>query len=241
MTGEFTFVGGALMGLAGSLHCAGLCGGIASSLLLASAPNGAPNGASRGAALRAPALLATQLGRALTYTAFGATVGAVGAGFGVLLELAGAQGVLRALAALSLLWVGASVAGFGPGVRRLDVPVGRLARRLGTALPGRLKAASPLALGIVWGFAPCGMVYSALLTSLLSGSALSGAAFMAGFGLATVPAVAATALGAGALVGLGRHAHDRTVPRRLLGAAICALALASLAEPARALSELCLR
>ncbi|MFG1461976.1 sulfite exporter TauE/SafE family protein [Xanthobacter sp. DSM 24535] len=232
MTGDFTCVGGALMGLAGSLHCAGLCGGIASSLLLATAPGGP--------ALGAPALMATQLGRALTYTAFGATVGSVGAGFAAVLELAGAQGVLRMLAALSLLWVGLSIAGFGPNLRRLDFSVGRLARRLGAAMPGRLKAASPLALGIIWGFAPCGMVYSALLTSLLSGSALSGATFMAGFGLATVPAVAATAFGASAMVALGRRAPARAMMRRLLGAAICALALASLAEPARALSELCL-
>ncbi|MFD0388574.1 sulfite exporter TauE/SafE family protein [Tistrella bauzanensis] len=67
-----TFMGGLLLGLAGSLHCAGICGGIASATLIAADPGGT-------ARARAGALMQIQLGRAATYTLAG---GAVGAGSG---------------------------------------------------------------------------------------------------------------------------------------------------------------
>src|SRR5262249_8738841 len=44
-----------------------------------------------------------------------------------------------------------------------------------------------LALGGLWGWVPCGMVYSVLLTAMLTGSALEGALVMAAFGLGTLP------------------------------------------------------
>lgn len=43
------------------------------------------------------------------------------------------------------------------------------------------------ALGGLWGWIPCGMVYSVLLTALLTGSALHGALVMLAFGLGTLP------------------------------------------------------
>ncbi|HXA46218.1 MAG TPA: sulfite exporter TauE/SafE family protein, partial [Burkholderiaceae bacterium] len=48
-----------------------------------------------------------------------------------------------------------------------------------------------LAVGAIWGWLPCGMVYSMLLTALLSGSALSGAVLMLAFGLGTLPTLLA--------------------------------------------------
>jgi sulfite exporter TauE/SafE len=65
------------------------------------------------------------------------------------------------------------------GWRRLE-PVTRLLLPLDT--PGKL-----LAMGALWGWLPCGMVYSVLLTAMLSGSALSGASVMLAFGLGTLP------------------------------------------------------
>src|SRR3569832_1659169 len=44
-----------------------------------------------------------------------------------------------------------------------------------------------LALGGLWGWVPCGMVYCVLLTAMLSGSALAGAGVMLAFGLGTLP------------------------------------------------------
>jgi hypothetical protein len=42
-------------------------------------------------------------------------------------------------------------------------------------------------IGALWGWLPCGMVYSVLLTAMLSGSAADGAAVMLAFGLGTLP------------------------------------------------------
>ena len=42
-------------------------------------------------------------------------------------------------------------------------------------------------LGLLWGWLPCGLVYSALVTALASGSAASGALMMLAFGLGTLP------------------------------------------------------
>ncbi len=51
-----------------------------------------------------------------------------------------------------------------------------------------------LALGMLWGWLPCGLVYTALFTSLLSGSALKGALLMLAFGIGTLPNLMAAAV-----------------------------------------------
>mgnify|MGYP001174710052 CR=1 FL=1 len=127
-----TFMGGLLLGLAGSLHCAGICGGIASATLLAARPAATARG-------RAGALLRIQSGRALTYTLAGAVAGTGSAGVAGLLDLAGANQLLRVAAALNLLWVGAALAGIGRGPRLLD----GLARRAGAAAAGSRRPRCP--------------------------------------------------------------------------------------------------
>lgn len=231
MSGDLGLIGGVLMGLAASLHCAGVCGGVASSLLLASAP------ASASGAAQGQALLAAQLGRATTYTVFGALAGLGGAGFSGLLELAGAQAVLRGLGGAALILSGLSIAGLAPSVAGADRIIGGALRRVSG--PSRRRATTPYALGLAWGLAPCGMVYAALTNAMLSGSALGGATFMAGFGLATAPAVAAAAFGARTLAGLGIRARGQM--RLALGLTLACLGALSLVEPAMALSALCLR
>ncbi|MCP9627459.1 sulfite exporter TauE/SafE family protein [Rhodopseudomonas palustris] len=224
------FIGGAVLGLAGSLHCAGLCGGIASSLLLAtSSPDAAASG-------RAATLLRIQLGRTLSYTLFGAAVGAGGAAFGGLVTLAGLQPAMRIAAACALAWTGLSVAGLFPGFRVIDRALA-MASSIRTRSSRRPPLPSSLALGIAWGFAPCGMVYAALLNAMLSGSTLAGAEFMAGFGLATIPAVAAAAFG---VTTLASARVSRRGVRSALGAALVALGAASMIEPAMSLAALCI-
>jgi sulfite exporter TauE/SafE len=224
-------IGGALLGLAGSLHCAGICGGIASTLLMATSPGAAKSGAA--------ALLKIQLGRALSYTICGALVGGSGAAFAHLVDLSGMQVVLRALAACMLIWSGCSVAGMVHGFSAFDRVLVHLAN---AARPPWLMPSArtrPIVMGVIWGFAPCGMVYAALLNATMTATASGGAEFMAGFGLATIPAVASAAYGVSALVGLGRSTSRATL-RRVLGGAITALGIVSLVEPAASLSALCL-
>lgn len=227
------FIGGALLGLAGSLHCAGVCGGIASTLLLATSSAGAKSGAA------AAALVKIQLGRALSYALFGAVVGGGGAAFGELLDLSGMQIIFRTLAACTLVWAGCSVAGLGRGFPSFDRVLATVVNAARPSVSRPFASAHPVVMGVIWGFAPCGMVYAALLNAMMTASTAGGAEFMAGFGLATIPAVASAAFGVTALAGLGRSLRQ-AARRRLLGGAIAALGLLSLVEPAASLSALCL-
>jgi sulfite exporter TauE/SafE len=76
------------------------------------------------------------------------------------------------------------------GLARLEQLGQGLWRRVRPVTGLLLPLDSPLkllAMGALWGALPCGMVYSVLLTAMLSGSALSGAAVMLAFGLGTLP------------------------------------------------------
>ena len=222
------FVGGALMGIAGSLHCAGVCGGIASSLLLASSPAGSTT-------TRSSALLQSQIGRAMSYALSGALVGSGGAAFAGLLALADAQPVLRVVAAAMIIWTGCSVAGMGRGFVTFD----RLMAAVMSRGRSRIIVRHPLVMGMVWGFAPCGMVYAALVNAMMTGSLTQGAQFMAGFGLGTMPAMASAAFGVSLIVKRGIRLPERATLRRMLGGSIAVLGLVSLAEPASSLASLC--
>ncbi len=224
---------GLLMGLASSLHCAGQCGGIATSMLLAtSGPGSTP-------AARAATLISTQLGRATTYMLAGAAVGLAGESFSTLLSLAGAQPVLRIASALALVLSGLSIAGLLPAVAGFDRPVQSMLARL------RLKpgtgSAHPVSfmLGMSLGLAPCAMVYNGLMTAMFTGSVLGGAAFMAAFGLATIPSVALTAFGLASVSSLDPAGKKRI--RLVLGATLAMAGLAGGLYPAETLANLCLQ
>jgi sulfite exporter TauE/SafE len=225
--------GGFLMGLAGSLHCAGQCGGIASSLLIATGP-------SNFGWQRAQALLATQLGRTVSYTIAGGLVGIAGAALGNLFDLAGIQPLLRVLGGAMLVWVGLALIGVLPGPQILDRRVISVSGLLLGRRPRRVfRAPSALLLGMAWGAAPCAMVYNALMTAMLTGGPTTGALFMMGFGLATIPAVALAGLGTAQIAALGSAAR-RSGLRKAVGLIIVCLGLASTALPAASLGALCM-
>ena len=190
MTGSFTLLGALMLGFLASGHCLLMCGGISGALAMVTRAraDGKP---------RLDLLVAYQAGRVGSYTLAGASLGAIGAGFLQLLGRPDVQQSLRVgaaammgVVALSLLWRG----------RGIDLGVGKrawqrlapLARRL---LPVR-NVGQALAFGAVWGWMPCGLVYSVLIVAWLTMDPLRSAAIMFLFGLGTVPAVLAGALGA---------------------------------------------
>ena len=225
---DLTFAGGLLMGLASSLHCAGMCGAIASSLMFSFAPDG-------GVAARARAHFAAQGGRIAVYMAAGTALGGAGAAFYGSFDHAEAYLALRWAAAVALGWIGLSVAGYAPslaGLDRMTAPVSEALHRARLAPSGDGGA---FLSGLVWGLLPCGMVYGALFYAMLSGSAAGGLRVMAGFGLGTLPSVTAVALGLSGFRNLAREPRARLA----VGLAIMAVAAASLAVPAARLAALC--
>jgi sulfite exporter TauE/SafE len=208
---------GFAVGLASSLHCAGMCGGIGASIAFL-----APDG---GAAARLRVLAEAQAGRVAAYVAAGMVVGAFGSAVYGAFDLAAAHAMLRWAAAATLGWVGLTVAGLAPSLAPagLSRAVGRGWTPVQRALASR-GVPLPLLSGLLWGLMPCAMVYAALFLAMVAGSASAGAATMLGFGLGTVPAVTLAALGATQLPRLARD----PAARRAAGLAIAALGGASL-------------
>lgn len=184
MTVETGLLAALLGGLIGSVHCFGMCGGIAGALGMAGGG-------------RASFAVAYSAGRIASYAAAGAIAGAIGAG------LAGAAGLgpwLRLVMGVVLILLGLQIAinlkllapleAAGAGLWRKLAP---LARRL---VPPR-HAGQALALGALWGWLPCGLVYGMLAAAAASGTALNGAMFMAVFGLGTAPAMIGLAWASG--------------------------------------------
>lgn len=185
-------VAGLLLGLSSSLHCFGMCSGIAASLHFAA-----------GLDPRRPArdLLATTLlinaGRIAGYVVAGAIVGGIGSGIFGAFDHATSHAILRWAAAAALGWIGLSMLEVLP----LPAMLYRVASHVShgmdaVARAARLPATMGLFLsGTVWGFLPCAMVYAALFYAMLSGSWLGGAIVMSGFGMGTLPVLVAAGLG----------------------------------------------
>jgi hypothetical protein len=220
------------IGLLGSTHCAGMCGGI-----VAASQVGAPaDGRRRLPQLsRAGNALAQNAGRVVSYAAAGALMGGVGALVGRSAAL-DARPVLETCAALVLIATGASLAGLLPAtasLERLGGPLWRALQPLARRFLPMDTPARALAFGLLWGLVPCGLVYSALSLAAVSGGAATGALVMLAFGAGTLPMLAALT----ALAGFVARLVRRPVVRRGAGFAIVAFGVLQLAMVANRMRE----
>ncbi|NYS59949.1 sulfite exporter TauE/SafE family protein [Vreelandella salicampi] len=194
-----------VFGLMGGAHCIGMCGGIMSALTFAVPPS-----------MRQPArlgglLLSYNIGRVMSYMLAGALV----ASLGTFLSLSPSAGMaLQAFAAVMLILMALYIANWWKGLLKVEA-VGRRFWRyiepLGRRLMPVVKLPQAFALGAVWGWLPCGLVYSMLAWSLAIADPLRGALLMGAFGLGTLPALLATGLAARQLRDLIRHPATRTI------------------------------
>jgi len=146
---------------------------------------------------RWPFHLAYSGGRIASYAVAGALVGAIGQTGLLMRDAVPVQHLLFALSSLMLVALGLYLAGVWGAVRRLERVGAGLWRRLQPYTTRLLPVNSlprALGLGALWGWLPCGLVYSVLLTALASGSAVQGALIMAAFGLGTLPNLLAIGL-----------------------------------------------
>ena len=185
-----------ILGLLGGGHCLGMCGGLMGALTLAIPPE------QRARRLRL--LLAYNLGRILSYAAAGLLIGL--AGWAV--ASSPAATLLRVLTGLLLIAMGLYLAGWWSGLTRIEA-VGRHLWRHLQPVASRLMPVSSLPrallLGAVWGWLPCGLVYSTLLWASSQGSPGESALLMLAFGLGTWPVLLATGMAAERLTALLRR------------------------------------
>nr|WP_267273298.1 sulfite exporter TauE/SafE family protein [Pseudomonas putida] len=176
-----------VLGLLGGGHCLGMCGGLMGALTLAIPPE------QRGKRLRL--LLAYNLGRIVSYACAGLLLGL--AGWAVASSPAALA--LRVVAALLLIAMGLYLAGWWSGLTRIEA-LGRGLWRHIQPVASRLLPVSSLPrallLGALWGWLPCGLVYSTLLWAASQGNAGYSAALMLAFGVGTWPVLLATGLAA---------------------------------------------
>jgi len=184
---EFSLIAVFLVGLLGGVHCLGMCGSIVG-VFTAQVPK---------QAARWPFHLAYSSGRVASYALAGALVGAVGQAGLLLRDAVPVQLLLFALSSIMLIVLGSYLAGKWGAVRQLERLGGGLWKRLQpytTRLLPVNTVPRALGLGALWGWLPCGLVYSVLLSALASGSASHGALIMLAFGLGTLPNLLAIGL-----------------------------------------------
>lgn len=185
-----------ILGLLGGGHCLGMCGGLMSALTLAIP--------AERRAQRFQLLLTYNLGRIFSYAAAGLLLGLAGWA----LNNSPAAMLLRIIAALLLIAMGLYLAGWWSGLTRIEA-LGRGLWRYIQPLTRRFMPVTnwprALILGGLWGWLPCGLVYSTLLWASSQGNALDSAALMLAFGLGTLPVLLATGMAAERLSALLRE------------------------------------
>ena len=190
------------VGLFSSLHCLGMCGGIMGALSYGLSP-----AVRQSVPLLTAFLTAYNLGRILSYGIAGALMGSVGGG---LLELLGRGQGHRWLqwgAALILVLIGLHLAGWLPRLaqmERLGLPLWRRLEPWGRRLMPVSSLPQAFVYGLVWGWLPCGLVYTMLISTATRVGPIEGGMYMLAFGLGTLPAVLATGALAGKLYRIGR-------------------------------------
>lgn len=210
------------VGLLGSGHCFGMCGGIAAGLGTIPVRGGDEPEAKP----RASSAVLFNFGRILSYACLGLISAWLLAKVGKVLNVPQWSMILRALTALMIFLIGlqylfnwqtlAAVEKAGARVWKHVLPIAVRA----SSLPG---GSGRLLLGLCWGLLPCGLVYSVLLTASAAGSSISGATVMLAFGIGTLPSMLGMSLAAPALAAM---LTDRWT-RKLMGAALILLAVIS--------------
>jgi len=222
---EISYFAAFLVGLLGGVHCIGMCGGIVATLGM-----GLPEEKRMRWASQLPYLISYNSGRLISYTVAGLLVGGAGAWVGDLLLLQQAKLVLQTVAGLFMVALGLYLGGWWFGLTRVEKIGGLLWRYIGpfarSLLPIR-STTQALMMGLVWGWLPCGLVYSVLIWAISAGGAIEGGLLLLSFGLGTLPNLFAMGLVAGKISGWIR----RPAVTRLAGMVVVLMGLAYMVTP----------
>ena len=186
---EFTYLTAFTIGLMGGVHCVGMCGGIVGALSFGMQQ--------RSSASLIQLLLAYNTGRLLSYALAGALMGGIGWMAANWLDIHRLQIYLQLFAALFMILLGLYLAGWWTVLVRLEKLGGLIWKHIepvGKKFLPVTNTSQALALGLLWGWLPCGLVYSVLVWSVSAGSFQQGALLMLFFGLGTLPNLLAMGL-----------------------------------------------
>jgi len=183
MTDELTLFAALIAGLLGGVHCVGMCGGIVSALSM----NVNSESAQKNKYL---ILLSYNLGRLISYSLAGLLAGGVGWWLANWVFINKAQIILQIIAALVMLLLGLYLANWSRLLSILEKPGSIVWKRIepyGRRYIPVSRARDAVVLGFIWGWLPCGLVYSMLIWSISAGNAIQGSLLMLSFGIGTLP------------------------------------------------------
>lgn len=183
---ETGFLAAFIAGLMGGVHCFGMCGGIVSALSL--------NIKHTRKQSVLTFLLAYNSARILSYMLAGALLGGISMLAGYLTDINQWQNILYYFSIVLLFSLGLYLAGWWQGISWLEKGGAVLWRHIkpwSQKLFPVTTLRQAFLLGLLWGWLPCGLVYTILFWSMASASYLNGALMMLCFGLGTLPALLA--------------------------------------------------
>lgn len=205
MTEPLSLFTALLLGLFGASHCLVMCGGIAATV---------------GAQVkeqRVVSAFAFNGGRVLSYTLAGLLVG--GLGLWLQSHHHGLMLGLRAIAGVLLLLMGLYIARWAmwlTHIEKLGQGLWRLIQPTASRFMGSHRIRDRFWLGMLWGWLPCGLIYSTLSWVAANGDPINGALAMLFFGLGTLPAMLSSSLASVMLMRWIGHRYVRQVAGLLL-------------------------
>ena len=165
-----------IVGLLTSFHCVAMCGGINLSQCLSQVANQED---SKKAAFKASAQY--NIGRVLSYTIIGGIVGGIGTVFSFSISM---QGFIQLFAGIFMIIMGLNLLSLFPSLKKLTL---RLPKSITTKVRKQTTNRTPLVIGLLNGFMPCGPLQAMQLFALATQDPFKGALAMFLFSLGTIP------------------------------------------------------
>ncbi len=196
------FISAFVVGLLGGVHCIGMCGGIVGALTYS-----IPNSKSGFTSSTVPYVLGYNAGRVLSYVTAGAIMGGIGMLLVQFMPIYVAQQILLTLAGIFMVLLGLYLSGWWMllgRVERFGSHIWKRVEPLGKKLLPIRSPKQAFIVGIIWGWVPCGLVYSMLINAVATGSILKGGGLMLAFAAGTLPNLLAMGFLVGAAAKLGQ-------------------------------------
>ena len=233
---EISYITAFFAGLLGGVHCLGMCGGIVGALTFGIRQDNEAipvNSPGKDAASTKPSknllpyILAYNGGRLFSYTIAGLLVGGISMLASNLPILNNLQFILQIFAAVFMIALGLYIGGWWFGLRTIEKAGGMIWKRIEPVSRQFIPVKSPsqaFILGTLWGWLPCGLVYTILIWAISTGNAIEGGLLMLSFGLGTLPLLLAMGIFATSLSSFIR----KNWVRALAGGIIIAFGIFSL-------------
>ena len=206
---ELDLLSAFFIGLLGSGHCIGMCGGISG--LLTSAIK------DQSKAHKLILLLSYNSGRIFIYSFIGFMVSYTGSIAQKQLGLSLAY--LQIISAIFIIFLGLYISQCYTGLKHIETLGKGIWSYLSPLSKYLIPVRSPfhaLLLGALWGWLPCGLVYSTLTWALATADPFRGATIMLAFGLGTLPALMSVSLGISAFTQIAKRRGFKSFTGALL-------------------------